>query len=125
MYISIIYDIFNHRTGDNNTSQASYDTGDQMLTDGVVSSLLKYTHIYFSNSNMCLFHHIYMITQVPFSDVEFTANLIKHHTLRFIYGVGHYYREDGANEKLYNVIKEWLVNGTNDKSNHSTIVSKM
>ena len=60
MYISIIYDIFNHRTGDNNTSQASYDTGDQMLTDGVVSSLLKYTHIYFSNSNMCLFHHIYI-----------------------------------------------------------------
>ena len=44
-----------------------------------------------------------MKTQVPFSDVEFTANLIKHHTLRFIYGVGHYYREDGANEKLYNV----------------------
>ena len=66
-----------------------------------------------------------MKTQVPFSDVEFTANLIKHHTLRFIYGVGHYYREDGANEKLYNVIKEWLVNGTNNKSNHSTIVSKM
>ena len=77
------------------------------------------------NVSLTIFLFLCFFQIVSAKDVEFTANLMKHHTQRFIYGVGHYYREDGANEKLYNVIKEWLVNGTNDKSNHSTIVSKM
>jgi hypothetical protein len=42
------------------TNQASYDTGTELLTDGVV----------------------------PFSDVEYPANLCANHTLRFLHGVG-------------------------------------
>ena len=53
---------------------------------------------------------------VPFSDVEYTANRIQNHTLKFVYGVGHYYREQGANEKLYNTIKEWLLAESDIKS---------
>jgi|EP00945_MAST-04E_sp_MAST-4E-sp1_P006403 hypothetical protein len=62
------------------TNQANYDTGAKMLTDGVV----------------------------PFTDVESTANLIPHHTLKFMDNVGHYYREDGSHEKLWVVIRDWM-----------------
>ena len=42
------------------TNQASYDVGKELLTDGVV----------------------------PFSDVEHPANLCRNHTLKFVHGVG-------------------------------------
>lgn len=65
----------------NGTGQASYDTGNEFLTDGVV----------------------------PFTDVEAPANLIKDHTLRFIENVGHFFREDGSAERLWVVVRNWLI----------------
>ena len=62
-------------------SQASYDTGNSMLTDGVV----------------------------PLVDVEEPANRMINHTLRFLPGVGHYYREAGASDKLWLAIRDFLV----------------
>jgi pimeloyl-ACP methyl ester carboxylesterase len=61
-------------------SQAFYDTGDAVLTDGVV----------------------------PLADVEEPANRIANHTVRFLPGVGHYYREEGAFEKLWHVVRDFL-----------------
>jgi hypothetical protein len=69
-----------------NSSQASYDTGEGILTDGVV----------------------------PLSDVEQVSNRVGSnrdalHTLRLLPGVGHYYREEGAHSALWAVVKEWLL----------------
>ena len=67
--------------GGTGESQATYDVGDAaLLTDGVV----------------------------PFTDVEHTANLIPNHTVRFLPGVGHYYREEGSNDKLWVAVRDWL-----------------
>jgi hypothetical protein len=66
---------------DKELNQANYDTGTKLLTDGVV----------------------------PFTDVEYPANLIKNHTLKFMEHVGHFYREDGSHEKLWAVLREWLI----------------
>jgi hypothetical protein len=61
-------------------SQASYDTGDAMLTDGVV----------------------------PLADVQEPANRIANHTIRLLPGVGHYYRETGASDKLWLAVHNFL-----------------
>ena len=67
--------------GGTGKSQATYDVGDAaLLTDGVV----------------------------PFTDVEQTANLIPNHTVRFLPGVGHYYREEGSQDKLWVAVRDWL-----------------
>ena len=63
------------------SGQASYDVGVELLTDGVV----------------------------PFSDCEAPANLIRHHTLRFLPGVGHFYKEPGSSEKLFVALRDWLL----------------
>jgi hypothetical protein len=62
-------------------SQASYDTGSSMLTDGVV----------------------------PYSDAEWPANLCEKHTLRFLPNVGHFYREEGSQETLWVAVRDWLI----------------
>ncbi len=62
------------------SGQASYDTGSAMLADGVV----------------------------PWTDVSEPANLVQSHTLRFLPGVGHFFREDGAAEKLWVVLRQWI-----------------
>lgn len=74
-------------TGENE-NLASYDTGDAFLTDGVV----------------------------PLSDVEQVCNRVGSnpsvpaiHTLKLLPGIGHYYREEGANGKLWEAVKEWLL----------------
>ena len=67
--------------GSQEGSQASYDTGPAMLTDGVV----------------------------PYADVEGPANAVRHHTLRFLPGVGHFFREEGSSQKLWLVLRDWLL----------------
>jgi pimeloyl-ACP methyl ester carboxylesterase len=62
------------------SGRAGYDTGEALLSDGVV----------------------------PFTDVEGPANAIADHTLRFLSGVGHFYRETGAATKLWTAVREWL-----------------
>ena len=66
---------------ENQPRQATYDTGAEPLTDGVV----------------------------PFADVEPPSNLISDHTLRFLPNVGHYYREPGSADRLWHAIKAWLL----------------
>ena len=47
---------------------------------------------------------------VPLSDVpEYGNRLGGRHTLKLLPGVGHYYKEDGAKERLWEVLREWLV----------------
>lgn len=62
-------------------SQAAYDTGQEMLADGVV----------------------------PLSDVVEPANRIRNHELRLLQGVGHYFREEGSAEKLWAAVKAFLL----------------
>ena len=63
------------------SGQASYDVGALMTADGVV----------------------------PFTDIEGPANCIRYHELRFLCGAGHFYREEGAAEALWDAVKAWLL----------------
>ena len=62
-------------------SQATYETGQSMLADGVV----------------------------PIEDIVEPANLVRDHEMRLLQGVGHYFKEENATEKLWVIVKPFLL----------------